>query len=384
MKEISILGSTGSVGRQTLEVARHNPDEFKVVGIASRFSRDILIEQIREFSPRVVSVLNSEEKEKLEEMTNDLKIKPEIVCGLPGLIKVSTMPEVKMVVVAVVGLVGLVPTLKAIEYRKDIALATKEVMVIAGKIVKQALKKFKVNLIPIDSEHSAIFQCLKGEAPDHIKKIILTCSGGPFRQKTREELKKVTVREALRHPNWKMGQKITIASATLMNKGLEILEAKWLFDVKLEQIEVIIHPQSIIHSMVEFKDGNVTALLSSPDMRYPIQYALSFPRRLKNGLARRLNLAKVGQLTYEKPDVRRFPCLSLAIQAGKLGGTMPAVLVAADEVAVEKFTQGKLAFNRIPEIIRKTMGSHRIIKNPSLSQILVADNWARRRAAELI
>ena len=384
MKEISILGSTGSVGRQTLEVARHNPDEFKVVGIASRFSRDILVEQIREFSPRVVSVLNSEEKEKLEEMTNDLKIKPEIVCGLPGLIKVSTMPEVKMVVVAVVGLVGLVPTLKAIEYRKDIALATKEVMVIAGKIVKQALKKFKVNLIPIDSEHSAIFQCLKGEAPDHIKKIILTCSGGPFRQKTREELKKVTVREALRHPNWKMGQKITIASATLMNKGLEILEAKWLFDVKLEQIEVIVHPQSIIHSMVEFKDGNITALLSSPDMRYPIQYALSFPRRLKNGLAQRLNLAKVGQLTFEKPDVRRFPCLSLAIQAGKLGGTMPAVLVAADEVAVEKFTQGKLAFNRIPEIIRKTMGSHRIIKNPSLSQILVADNWARGRAAELI
>jgi 1-deoxy-D-xylulose-5-phosphate reductoisomerase len=254
MKEISILGSTGSVGRQTLEVVRHNPDEFKVVGIASRFSRDILIEQIREFSPRVVSVLNSEEKEKLEEMTNDLKIKPEIVCGLPGLIKVSTMPEVKMVVVAVVGLVGLVPTLKAIEYRKDIALATKEVMVIAGKIVKQALKRFKVNLIPIDSEHSAIFQCLKGEAPDHIKEIILTCSGGPFRQKTKEELEKVTVKEALRHPNWKMGQKITIASATLMNKGLEILEAKWLFDVKLEQIEVIIHPQSIIHSMVELKD----------------------------------------------------------------------------------------------------------------------------------
>lgn len=384
MKEISILGSTGSVGTQTLEVARHNPDEFKVVGIASRFSRDVLVEQIREFSPRVVSVLNSEEKEKLEEMTIDLKIKPEIVCGLPGLIKVATMSEVKMVVVAVVGLAGLVPTLKAIEYRKDIALATKEVMVIAGKIVKQALKKFKVNLIPIDSEHSAIFQCLKGEAPEHIKKIILTCSGGPFRQKTREELKKVTVREALKHPNWNMGQKITIASATLMNKGMEILEAKWLFDVKLEQIEVIIHPQSIIHSMVEFNDGNVTAILSSPDMRYPIQYALSFPERLKNGFARRLNLAKVGQLTFEKPDVRRFPCLSLAIQAGKLGGTMPAVLVAADEVAVEKFTGGKIAFNRIPEIIRKTMGSHRIIKNPSLSQILAADCWARGRAAELI
>lgn len=384
MKEISILGSTGSVGTQTLEVARHNPDEFKVAGLASRFSRDILLEQIREFSPRVVSVLNSEEKEKLEEMTMGLKIKPEIVCGLPGLIKVATMSEVQMVVVAVVGLAGLVPTLKAIEYRKDIALATKEVMVIAGKIVKQALKRFKVNLIPIDSEHSAIFQCLKGEAPDHIKKIILTCSGGPFRQKTREELGKVTVKEALRHPNWKMGQKITIASATLMNKGMEILEAKWLFDVKLEQIEVIIHPQSIIHSMVEFKDGNVTAILSSPDMRYPIQYALSFPGRLKNGFARRLNLARVGQLTFEKPDVRRFPCLSLAIRAGKLGGTMPAVLVAADEVAVEKFSQGKLAFNRIPEIIRKTMGSHRIIENPSLSQILAADNWARRRAAELI
>jgi len=384
MKKISILGSTGSVGRQTLDVIKHNKGEFKVVGLASRFARDILVEQIRDFSPGLVSVLNSKEKKKLEEMISDLKVKPEIVCGLPGLIKVATHPEAEMVVVAVVGIVGLLPTLKAIEYRKDIALATKEVMVIAGKIVKQALKRFKVNLIPVDSEHSAIFQCLNGESPTHLKKILLTCSGGPFRGKTRKELEKVTVSEALCHPNWKMGQKITLDCATLMNKGLEILEAKWLFNVEFEQIEVIVHPQSIIHSLVEFKDGNIAALLSSPDMRHPIQYALSFPKRLKNGFSRRLNLAKVGQLTFEKPDIRRFPCLSLAIQAGKIGGTMPTVLVAADEVAVEKFTQGKIAFTKIPEIIKKTMNSHRVIKNPSLSHIFAADRWARRKAAGLI
>lgn len=384
MKKLSLLGSTGSIGRQTLEVVNHQTEEFKVVGLASRFASSLLTEQIRVFSPQIVSVLNQNEKKKLVNLTAGLKTKPEIVCGLPGLIRVATLPSAEMVVVAIVGLPALLPTLRAIESRKDIALATKEVMVLAGQMVKAAIKKFQVNLLPIDSEHSAIFQCLNGEPASHLKKIILTCSGGPFRQKTEAELKKVTVDQALHHPSWQMGRKITLDCATLMNKGLEILEAKWLFDVELDQIEVVIHPQSIIHSLVEFKDGNVAGLLSLPDMRLPIQYALSWPKRLKNGLAKRLNLAAVGQLTFEKPDVGRFPCLKLAIEAGKVGGTMPAVLLAADEVALEKFGRGEIGFIKIAEMIRKTMAAHQIIKKPALEQILAADSWARRKIRQLI
>lgn len=383
MKRIVILGSTGSVGRQTLDVISYHPREFKVVGLASRFSSDVLREQIRQFQPEIVSVLNQTEKKKLEKLISEFKIKPEIVSGVSGLKQVAVYPSAKMVVVAIVGLAGLMPTLAAIESRKDIALATKEVMVVAGKMVKAAVKKFKVNLVPVDSEHSAIFQCLNGEHPSHIKKIILTCSGGPFRQKTKEELNKVSAAEALCHPTWKMGQKITLDCATLMNKGLEILEAKWLFDVNLDQIEVVIHPQSIVHSLVEFKDGNVAALLSVPDMRHPIQYALSYPNRLTNGFAKSLRLSEVGSLSFEKPDIDRFPCLSLAIEAGRIEGTMPTVLVAADEIAVEKFSRGEIGFSKIADIIRKTMASHQVIKSPTLKQILDADCWARIKSNQL-
>jgi 1-deoxy-D-xylulose-5-phosphate reductoisomerase len=384
MKKIVVLGSTGSVGRQTLDVIHYHPGEFTVVGLASRFATDVLIEQIRQFHPEIVSVLDQTEKKKVEKLIFGFTKKPKIVCGISGLNQVASYPSAKMVVMALVGLAGLEPTLTAIKSHKDIALATKEVMVVAGKMVRDAVNKFKVHLVPVDSEHSAIFQCLNGEKPSYLQKIILTCSGGPFRQKTKEELKKVTAAEAFCHPTWKMGRKITLDCATLMNKGLEILEAKWLFDVDLDHIEVVVHPQSIIHSLVEFKDGNVAAILSVPDMRHPIQYALSYPNRLTNGFAKSLNLSEIGSLSFEKPDVDRFPCLALAIKAGKIGGTMPTVLVAADEVAVEKFSQGEISFNNIADIVQKTMVHHEVIKNPTLAQILEVDRWARITSKQLI
>lgn len=363
VKKIAILGSTGSIGTQILDVVRNHPDKFKVVGLACYHQSETIREQIKEFKPEVVSIGEKD--------------------GERGILKVATWPSAEMVVVAVMGLVGLLPTLEAIKAGKEIALATKEVMVSGGDLIKKELQKAGVSLIPIDSEHSAIFQCLQGEDTEKIKKIYLTCSGGSFRGKTKKDLKGVTVKQALNHPNWKMGGKITIDSATLMNKGLEIIEAMQLFDLKFNQIEVIVHPQSLIHSMIEFVDGNIIAQLGPHDMRFPIQYALSYPQRLANNFPR-LNFFKIQQLTFGKPDRETFTCLRLAEEAARKGGTLPCVLNASNEVAVEAFLNNKIEFLEIPEIIKRAMEKHQKENVKSLKQLLAIDQWARKEAELLI
>lgn len=338
-----------------MDVVRNYPKELKVVGLSTFKNRELLQKQAAEFKVKHLGI------------------------GEGDLVKLATLPEAEIVVVSVVGAAGLAPTLAAIRAGKNIALATKEVMVLAGDLVMEEVKKHKVRLIPIDSEHSAIFQSLRVGDHGEIEKIILTCSGGPFKEKKRRDLSRVTVDEALGHPTWKMGPKITIDSATLMNKGFEAIEAHWLFDVSLEKIEVVIHPQSILHSGVVFQDGSMIAQMSPPDMRLPIQYSLFYPRRLQNNLPR-LSFEKISQLTFFLPDSKTFPCLSFAYEAVKSGGTMPAVLNAADEVAVDLFLDHKIKFLDIPDLIRKTMDRHRLIKKPDLGDIFAADRWARKAA----
>ena len=382
MKRITILGSTGSIGTQTLDVVRKNKDKFQVVAISANSSIDLLLEQIMEFSPKYVAVYNKESALKLKEMIPE-NINIEVVSGMDGLVKICQLEEVNVVLTAVVGMIGLVPTMAAIKAKKTIALANKETLVTAGELVMSEAKKNNVEILPVDSEHSAIFQCLNGERKQDIEKIILTASGGPFRGKKREELVNVTKNEALKHPNWDMGRKISIDSSTLMNKGLEVIEAKWLFDVDVEDIEVVVHPQSIIHSMVSFRDSSVISQMGCPDMRLPIEYALTYPERLKTDFER-LDLAKVATLTFEKPDMETFPCLALAFKVLKLGGTYPAALNSANEFLVNEFLNDKIGFYDIPYYIEKTLDCHKNRVNPTLEDILEVDKETRAFLANLL
>ncbi|HEY9062378.1 MAG TPA: 1-deoxy-D-xylulose-5-phosphate reductoisomerase [Pseudobacteroides sp.] len=371
-KNISILGSTGSIGTQSLDVARNL--KIRVSGLSANGNLDLLEEQAREFMPKIVAINNDSLRDELKSRLKGLPI--EVLSGLEGLKAVAAMDEVDTVVTSIVGIAGLIPTMEAIRKGKDIALANKETLVTAGSIVMSEAKKYNVNILPVDSEHSAIFQCLMGNNLNKVSKLILTASGGPFRGRTCEELMEVTLKDALKHPNWVMGSKITIDSASLMNKGLEVIEAKWLFDISADRIEVLIHPQSVIHSMVEYCDGSVMAQLGSPDMRIPIQFALTYPDRSDNEFSK-LDLLKTRSLTFEEPDLNSFPCLGLAFDALKTGGTMPAVLNAANEVAVGLFLEEKIRFIDIPAIIEKAMEKHQKNKNPSLEDIIEVDRDTR-------
>ncbi len=369
MKKILVLGSTGSIGTQTLDVIRENKREFEVVGLVCNSNIQILEAQIKEFHPKVAGVFN--DKVKLNS-SPDTKI----YYGEREIIKLIKGTECDLIVVAITGAAGLKPALAAVRSGRNVALATKEVMVLAGEQFVKEIKKRRLELFPIDSEHSAIWQSLRSGQSNEIEKLILTCSGGPFKKKKTEELLEVTPIQALGHPTWKMGRKITIDSSTLMNKGLEVIEAKWLFDVPVNRIEVVIHPQSILHSAVMFIDGSVIGQMGLPDMRLPIQYALSFPDRLPTKWPR-LSFADTGSLTFYKPDLETFPCLRLAYEAIEAGGTMTTVLNAADEVAVHLFLANKIKFLDIPKLIRRTMGNHKVIKSPDFDEILKIDSWAR-------
>ncbi|WP_248477327.1 1-deoxy-D-xylulose-5-phosphate reductoisomerase [Tepidibacter aestuarii] len=382
MKKISILGSTGSIGTQALDVVRNNKDKFKIEALAVNTSIEKLKNQIIEFRPKVVAVYNEDKANELKKiLPNEVDV--DIYSGMKGLKTIASLESVDIVLTALVGMIGLVPTLEAIKYRKTIALANKETLVTAGSLVMNEAKKMGVDILPVDSEHSAIFQCLNGENNREIEKIILTASGGPFRNKTKEELINVTKNEALKHPNWSMGRKISIDSATLMNKGLEVIEAKWLFGVEASDIDVLVHPQSIIHSMVQFIDGSVIAQLGNPDMKLPIQYALSYPSRINNDYER-LDLAKISSLTFEKPDVQTFSCLKLAYECLEKGGTYSTVLNAANEILVSEFLDDKIKFYDIPIYIEKALEKHSSIKEPTLEEILHIDNWSREFVKESI
>lgn len=366
MKKIAILGSTGSIGTQTLEVVRENKD-IEVLGLAAGNNIKLLEEQIREFKPRLAAVWTEEKAKELRENIKDLNVK--VVSAMEGLIELATMEDAQILVTAIVGMIGICPTIEAIKAGKDIALANKETLVTAGHIIMPLAKEHNVAILPVDSEHSAIFQSLQGNKRSALHKILLTASGGPFRGKKREELLSIQVEDALKHPNWEMGRKITIDSSTLVNKGLEVIEAKWLFDVNIEQIEVVVHPQSIIHSMVEYIDGAIIAELGTPDMKLPIQYALYYPeRRFLPG--ERVDFATLSQLTFEKPDLETFYGLRLAMEAGKAGGSLPTVFNAANELAVKKFLERKVSYLQIPEIIEACMRNHKNILNPSVEEIL--------------
>lgn len=366
MKKIAILGSTGSIGTQTLEVVRENGD-LQVLGLAAGNNIKLLEEQIREFHPTIVAVWSEEKAKELKTNVRDLKVK--IVSGMEGLIEVATIEQSEILVTAIVGMIGIRPTIEAIKKGKDIALANKETLVTAGHIIMPLAKEYGVSILPVDSEHSAIFQSLQGNPRSALHKILLTASGGPFRGRTRESLEHIQVEDALKHPNWEMGRKITIDSSTLVNKGLEVIEAKWLFGVDMEQIEVVVHPQSIIHSMVEYVDGAIIAELGTPDMKLPIQYALYYPdRRYLPG--ERVDFAKLAQMTFEKPDMDTFYGLALAIRAGKEGGSLPTVFNAANELAVSKFLNRQIKYLEIPEIIDTCMQLHKKIEHPSVEEIL--------------
>lgn len=372
-KKISILGSTGSIGTQTLDVVR-NLGTVKVLGLSGNQNIELLEKQALEFQPNVISVMDEKNAFQLKQKLKSTNIK--VVYGLEGLIEVATLSAIDTVLSSVVGMVGLVPILEAIQAGKNIALANKETLVSAGELVMKKAEEKQVHIFPVDSEHSAIFQSLQGNYHNKINRILLTASGGPFLGKTKEELKYIALEDALRHPNWVMGKKITIDSATLMNKGLEVIEAKWLFNIPIEKIEVLIHPQSIVHSAVEYEDGAVIAQLGETDMRIPIQYALTYPQRVKNNYPK-LDFFTRNQFTFEKPDTHVFSCLKLAYEAIKIGGTMPAVLNAANEIAVEKFIQKEISFLDIPLLIEKTINAYTVKYNYCLQDILQADKWAR-------
>ncbi len=378
-KALSILGSTGSIGISTLDVVARNPDKFTVVALAEGHDPAKLFEQIKKFHPKLVSVRDEEAKKKLLGLG---KVDCKVVCGIEGACEVATHPDANLVVSAIVGAVGLRPTYKAIEAGKNVALANKETLVAAGPVVMKKVAEKGVKLIPIDSEHSALFQSLIGHNHGDVRRLILTASGGPFRDYTAEQLKDVTLEQALKHPNWSMGAKITIDSATMMNKGLEVIEARWLFDIPAEKIEAVIHPQSVIHSMVEYIDGAVVAQLAVPDMRGPIAYALAYPERVPSG-TEFLDLAKVGTLTFKKPDLEKFRCLKLAYDAAKEGGSMPCVLNAANEVAVAAFLDKKIKFLDIPRIVETVMARHDRVEFSSLEDVFAADKWARSEAVKL-
>ena len=366
MKKVAILGSTGSIGTQTLEVVRENGD-LQITALAAGGNVDLMEKQIREFHPVLAAMWTEEKAKELRDRVKDLPVK--VVSGMDGLLEVATDPASEILVTAIVGMIGIRPTIAAMKAGKDIALANKETLVTAGHIIMPLAEECHVKILPVDSEHSAIFQCLNGEHKDQLKKILLTASGGPFRGKKKEELKNVQVEDALKHPNWSMGRKITIDSATLVNKGLEMMEARWLFGVEPKDIQIVVQPKSIIHSMVEFVDGAVIAQLGTPDMKLPIQYALYYPNR-RHLPGDRLDFWTLNQITFEKPDMENFPGLKLAFNAAAAGGTMPTVYNAANVRAVAKFLDRKIGFLDIPEIIRSCMAEHKVTENPTVEQIL--------------
>lgn len=370
MKKIAILGSTGSIGTQTLEVVRENGD-IEVISLAAGSNTELLEQQVREFHPQVVCVYEEEKAREFRERLKDVAVR--IVTGMDGLIETACVPEAEIVVTAVVGMIGIRPTIAAIEAGKDIALANKETLVTAGHLIIPLAREKGIRILPVDSEHSAIFQSLQGNAGNRIQKILLTASGGPFRGKREEDLLNVKVEDALKHPNWSMGRKITIDSSTMVNKGLEVIEAKWLFDVEIDDIQVVVQPQSVIHSMVEYEDGSVIAQLGTPDMKLPIQYALYYPHR-RYLAGDRLDFAKLGQITFEEPDMETFLGLPMAIQASREGGSMPTVFNAANELAVKKFLHREIRFLDIYDIIGQAMERHIKIKHPQLEDILAVEN----------
>lgn len=374
MKKIAILGSTGSIGTQTLDVVRANGD-IEVLGISAGRNIRKLEEQAREFHPRLVAVWDEKAAEELKIRISDLDVR--VLSGMDGLLELAAMPETEILVTAIVGMLGIRPTMEAIRAGKDIALANKETLVTAGHLIMPMAEEYGVRILPVDSEHSAIFQALNGEHKKEVHKLLITASGGPFRGRKREELSRVTLEDTLKHPNWVMGQKITVDSATLVNKGLEVMEARWLFDMDLEHIQVVVQPQSVIHSMIEFKDGGIMAQLGTPDMRLPIQYALYYPhRRYLDG--DRLDFAKLGSITFEEPDMETFLGLPMAIEASKAGGTMPTVFNAANELAVKKFLHREIGFLDIYEIIGQSMSRHTKFENPSLEEILAVEEETYR------
>ncbi len=385
MKKISILGSTGSIGTQTLDIVTDHPDKFQVVGLATGNNIQLLSEQIRQFRPQIVAINNESQLEDLKSLISDLDYTPIILAGKEGVIEVARYGDSESVVTGIVGCAGLLPTIAAITAGKDIALANKETLIAGGPVVLPLVEKHRVKLLPADSEHSAIFQCLQGVPTGGLKKIILTASGGAFRDLPVEKLPQVTVADALKHPNWSMGRKITIDSATLMNKGLEVIEAHYLFGVDYNAIDIVIHPQSIIHSLIELQDTSVLAQLGWPDMRLPLLYALSWPERIYTDWEP-LNLVKAGSLTFNEPDHQKYPCMGLAYAAGRAGGAMPAVLNAANEQAVALFLEEKISFLDIPRVIEKVCDRFTIHNSstPSLDDILSADNWARQEVSNCL
>jgi len=382
MKQITLLGATGSIGISTLDVVKAHPEEYHIVGLSAGQNVDILLRQIAAFRPAVVAVLNESTAATL---TSRLPagISPQVLVGMEGFVRLATLDDVDTVVSAMTGAAGLIPTYEAIKAGKQIALANKETMVMAGPLVMAEAHRRGVSILPIDSEHSAILQSLRGHGRDDVKRVILTASGGPFRDMSLEAMREVTPAQALRHPNWQMGPKITVDSATLMNKGLEVIEARWLFDLRMDQIDILVHPQSVLHSMVEYRDGSVIGQMGVPDMTVPIGYALSYPRHLTNRLPP-LDLEKVGELTFRKPDLERFRCLKLALDAAAIGGSMPAVLNGANEIAVDAFLRGRIAFLSIPDVIEKTMASHQASPVETVEAVMAADRWARHTAEKQI
>jgi 1-deoxy-D-xylulose-5-phosphate reductoisomerase len=377
MKNVVLLGSTGSIGTSTIKVAEDLPDHLRLLGLAAGTNTELLLEQVRKHRPEAISITDPLKAKGLRDV---LGTSTEVFSGTDGLVKLATLPAADIVLIAIVGTAGLKPALAAIRAGKDIAIASKEILVMAGEIVMNEARRHGVRVLAVDSEHSAIFQCLDGKLPGSVRRLWLTASGGPFRQTPKAEFSQITVERALKHPSWVMGRKITIDSATLFNKGLEMIEARWLFDIEMARVGVVVHPQSVVHSMVEFVDGSMIAQMSTPDMCLPIQYALTYPDRVKSDRVQ-TNLARLGSLTFEEPDVERFPALTLARRAGDVGGTLPAVLNAANEVAVEAFINQRIGFCDISEMVARTLNRHEIIPHPTLDQILAADAWARAEAA---
>lgn len=376
MKRVVLLGSTGSIGTSTVKVAEDLPEHIQLVGLAAGNNVELLLEQIRRHRPLAVSINDPARAKELEAAVGPAT---QVRSGEEGLVHLATLPEADIVLIAIVGTAGLQPALAAIRAGKDIAVASKEILVMAGELVMSEAVRHGVKVLAVDSEHSAIFQCLDGKPAASVRRLWLTASGGPFRSTPKEEFPRITVERALQHPSWVMGRKITIDSATLFNKGLEMIEARWLFDIEMRRVAVVVHPQSVVHSMVELIDGSILAQLSTPDMCLPIQYALTYPSRVASDRVQ-TNFARLGQLTFEEPDEDRFPSLALAREAGEVGGTLPAVLNAANEVAVDAFVNRRINFPAITETVHRTMTRHQVVLRPTLDQILAADVWARREA----
>ena len=381
MKQIAILGSTGSIGTQTLDVVRQHPDEFAVYALSANRSVDLLIQQALEFNPAVVCIADPQYYPRLRDALSDMPIK--VMAGMDAIVEMVTMPAIDVVVAAMVGYAGLRPTIEAIRAKKTIALANKETLVVAGEIICRLAQHHKVAILPVDSEHSAIFQSLVGENTASVEKLLLTASGGPFRSFTFEQMQHVTAKQALQHPNWEMGAKITIDSASMMNKGFEVIEARWLFDIPVDRIQVLVHPQSIVHSAVQFVDGSVKAQMGAPDMRMPIQYALTYPKRWQSNVPR-LDLFATHQLTFEEPDMQRFPNLQLAYDAIRQGGNMPCVLNAANEVVNLAFRENRCGFLQMSDVIARTMAQANFIPQPTYEDYVLTDKQARQIAKQLL